>query len=96
MEIWRGGDTSRYVGQDHISVSLVAAGAHSSDDRKGARFGFVMRVPHGRTRVHLWIPPAKFKQLAKVMMRADPEGTQRAFLEAMLGRMPRAKKKKKS
>jgi hypothetical protein len=89
MEVWRGGISSRYVDRDKVSVSLAATGAHSGDTRKGARVRFILRVPHGKSRVHLWVPPKNFKQLAATMMRADPKAAEQAFLAAMLAQAKR-------
>lgn len=93
MEVWRRGETSRYIGQSHVNVTLSADGAHRTDCRRGVRFDFTIRVPGGRTRVHLWASPADFKAIANVMMSAEPEAAQRAFLKAMLKQAVRKKKK---
>jgi hypothetical protein len=41
----------------------------------------------------LWAPPGDFAAVAKVMMEADPQAANRAFLEAMLAQAKKRKKK---
>jgi hypothetical protein len=83
VEVWRGGVTSDTAVLEKTSVSFKAGYPHTQDSRPGISVGFyIASKGGGTTRVDLWIGPAKFAQIAKIMVEVNPIIAGAAFATA--------------
>src|SRR5688572_7460110 len=89
IQVWAGGATSRYSGPESHRSARISSGLPVTDTDPALEHGititFSIRRGKGRSRVHLWIAPSSFSELADAMVGASKEATEAAFRSALAG-----------